>query len=183
MYVWQRSLNLVSADHISLGVESQPWRKCQYFRFHPEDAEWPLHLYHAHCPSPGKKKQGKQDRRFNVSARKTVVQTVCQHAKEQHGVEQPDFPAVRITGDWNLPQVRWRSFLRSNLPEHVAKKVQAVQSTMLGNAKQGDLTIAINFQAFQEETPDWTTFSDAHDVVITPCALAKDPGTPTVGEC
>ena len=125
----------------------------------------------------GRKKQGKQDRRFNVSARKTVVQTVCQHAKEKHalqqqnGVEQPDFPAVLVTGDWNLPQVQWRSFLRSNLPEHVAKKVQAVQSTMLGNAKHGDLTIAINCQAFQEETPDWTTFSDAHDVVITPVRL------------
>ena len=58
MYVWQRSLKLVFADHISLGVESQPWRKSQYFRFHPEDAEWPLHLYHAHCPSPGKKNKG-----------------------------------------------------------------------------------------------------------------------------
>ena len=44
---------------------------------------------------------------------------------------------------------------------------------MLGNAKQGDLTIAINCQAYQEETPEWTTFSDAHDVVITPVRLPE----------
>ena len=59
MYIWHHSLNQVFADHISLGVESQPWRKSQYFRFHPEDAEWPLHLYHAHCPSTRKKKTRK----------------------------------------------------------------------------------------------------------------------------
>ena len=58
MYVWQRSLNLVFADHISLGVEAQPWRTSQYFRFHPEDGGAPLHLHHAHCPSPGQKNQG-----------------------------------------------------------------------------------------------------------------------------
>ena len=85
-----------------------------------------------------------------------------------------------VTGDWNLTQVQWKSFLRRNLPEHVAKRVQVVHSTMLGKPKHGDLTIAINCQACQEETPDWTTFSDAHDVVITPVRL---PGIqPTFSE-
>ena len=177
MYISHRSLNLVLADYISLGVESQPWRKSQYFCFHPQDAEWPLHVYHAHCPSPGKKKPGKQDRRFGETQRKTVVKTVWRHALQRHalqqqdGVEQPAFPAVLVTGDWNLPPFQWRSFLHKILPEKVAEKVQVVQSTSLGNCKHGDLTISINCQAFQEETADWTTFSDAHDVVIAPVRL------------
>ena len=51
---------------------------------------------------------------FNVSARKQAVESICVHAAHQHaamrqvGVVQPDFPAVLVTGDWNLSLCQWR---------------------------------------------------------------------------
>ena len=106
-YIWHASLNLISSDYVSLNVATQPWRKSQYFCFHPPDCKWPLHVYHCHCPSAGKKRKC-HDRRFNKQARITTVNSMLQHALQQHrlrqqaGVEQPAFPAVLVTGDWNM---------------------------------------------------------------------------------
>ena len=55
-----------------------------------------------------------------------------------------------------------------------------MKSTALRECRHGgDVTIAINCQAFQVEGPDWTKFSDAHDVVIAPvCLEAIHTSTP-----
>ena len=121
LYIYQASLNLLREDYVSLGVPRQPWRRVQYLCFCPPGCELPLHVYHCHCPSPGKRKRGASDRRFPHHARKTVVENICahiqqQHALEQHrGVAQPDFPAALLTGDFNLTDIQWTSFLASHL--------------------------------------------------------------------
>ena len=46
-----------------------------------------------------------------------------------------------------------------------------VESTVKRPNHHGDVTIAINCDAFQEEAPAWTTFSDAHSVVMAPVRL------------
>ena len=80
-----------------------------------------------------------------------------------------------VTGDWNMMVWQWRSYLADILPDAVRKTVQLVKSTICGTAAHGDVTVAVNCQAFQEETPDWTTFSDAHNIVIANVALPTVP--------
>ena len=110
IYMYQESLNCVEHDYVSLGVANQPWRKIQYFVFLPPGCDLPLHVYHCHCPSAGNNKA----RRFGTHARKTVVATLCSHMQKQHtsqqyrGVVQPDFPAVLLTGDYNLSEPMWK---------------------------------------------------------------------------
>jgi hypothetical protein len=185
-YIWHESLNLISADYVSLNVESQPWRRSQYLCFHPPDCGVPIHVYHCHCPSPGEKnKLAGKDKRFLISARKSAVGSICAHAARQHAAQQigvvqpdllqvggvqPDFPAVLVTGDWNLPLSQWRTFLHEYLLDHVCRNIQVVKSTMARVCQHGDITIAINCKAFQEEAPE-LTFSDAHDVVIAAVSL------------
>ena len=55
-YLWHSSLGLAHADFSSLGVTNQPWRKAQHLCFYPADSLVPMHVYHLHSPSPGKKK-------------------------------------------------------------------------------------------------------------------------------
>ena len=183
LYLWHESLHCIASDYVSLNVKTQPWRRSQYFCFQPPDCIWPIHIYHCHCPSASQRKknssaaQPAKDRRFLPAARKTAVESICKHAAQRHaalhqvGVAQPDFPAVLFTGDWNLPLYQWSRYLHPNLPNHVRKNVQVVKSTIRRNCKHGDVTIAINCKAFQEESPKWTTFSDAHDIVIASVSL------------
>ena len=44
--------------------------------------------------------------------------------------------------------------------------LQIVKSTIVREPKRGDLAVSINCHALQDETPTWTRFSDAHDIVI-----------------
>ena len=164
LYIYKQSLNCKTAEYLSLGVQAQPWRKIQHFAFHPPGCAVPLHVYHCHCPAAGKKKQGATDRRFLPHARKTVVKTICNHMQKQHtsqvhrGVAQPDFPAVLLTGDYNLSEATWRGFLMESLPIAVQGHVHVLKSTRTGKYRHGDLSIAINAVAKEMETPDWTKF-------------------------
>ena len=84
-----------------------------------------------------------------------------------------------MTGDWNLSLLEWRSYLQKHIPNHICENTQVVRSTMLRECKHGDVTIAINCQAFQVEGPDWTKFSNPHDVVIPlVCLEATHTSTP-----
>ena len=102
---------------------------------------------------------------------------MLQHALQQHrlrqqaGVEQPAFPAVLVTGDWNMQKMEWRAHFQSRLPDHVRINIQIVESTVKRPNHHGDVTVAINCDAFRKEAPAWTTFSDAHRVVIAPVRL------------
>ena len=187
MYIWHQSLNLITSDYISLNAENQPWRKSQYFCFHPADCTSPIHIYHAHCPSPGKVSKTGKNRTFKSLTRRRVVKSIWEHVSLQHstqqqrlevGVVQPDIPAVLVTGDWNLTQSQWKLYLSENLPNDVRPTVALVQSTICKPAKHGDMTIAINCCTFQDETPAWTTFSDAHDVVIAKVMLHGNATVP-----
>ena len=182
-YLWHSSLCLLHADYISLGVNDQPWRKAQHLCFHPADALAPLHVYHLHSPSPGKKNP-KQDRRLSKKAREIILSTICHHALQQHrsGAAQPavedlqyteesTWPSLLLTGDFNNTASQWRHFLSNLVPEGILNHAQLVWSTMLRKRKHGDHIIAINCEAYQEEGPDWTTFSDSHDVVLAPVRL------------
>ena len=42
------------------------------------------------------------------------------------GVVQPDFPAVLLTGDYNLSEAIWRAFLMNNLPNEVKDRVRVL---------------------------------------------------------
>ena len=187
MYIWHQSLNLITSEYISLNAENQPWRKSQYFCFHPADCTSPIHIYHAHCPSPGKVSKTGKNRTFKSSTRRRVVKSIWEHVSLQHstqqqrlevGVVQPDIPAVLVTGDWNLTKWQWKLYLSENLPNDVRPTVALVQSTICKPAKHGDVTIAINCCTFQDETPPWTTFSDAHDVVIAKVMLHGNATVP-----
>ena len=79
IYMWKESLNLIRSDYISLNVDTQPWRESQYFCFHPQDCTTPIHIYHAHQPSPG---QG--PRKFSTWGRTTVVKSLWEHVWLQH---------------------------------------------------------------------------------------------------
>ena len=187
MYIWHQSLNLITSEYISLNAENQPWRKSQYFCFHPADCTSPIHIYHAHCPSPGKVSKTGKNRTFKSSTRRRVVKSIWEHVSLQHsiqqqrlevGVVQPGISAVLVTGDWNLTQSQWKLYLSENLPNHVRPRVALVLSTVCKPAKHGDMTIAINCCTFQDETPAWTTFSDAHDVVIAKVMLHGNATVP-----
>ena len=182
LYIWQQSLNLITSDYISLKAENQPWRKSQYFCFHPADCTFPIHIYHAHQPSPGRVSKSGKDRRFEPWTRRTVVKSIWEHISSQHsaqqqrlevGVVQPDIPAVLVTGDWNMTMGHWKAYLAESLPNAVRPTVALVQSTMCKQPTHGDVTIAINCCTFQEETPTWTTFSDTHNVVIAKVMLPR----------
>ena len=69
IYMYQETLNCVKEDYVSLEVPDQPWRRIQYFVFLPPGCDLPLHVYHCHCPSSGKKKKNGPDRRFGKHAR------------------------------------------------------------------------------------------------------------------
>ena len=173
LYIWHESLILLDSDFVSLQVPTQPWRKTQYFLFQPADCSAPLHVYHCHCPSAGRKrKDNTKNRKLSEAARKQVVGTICQHAQQRHqalrrvGVAQPDFPAVLMMGDFNIGTTQWRLFLYKYLPDHVKPRVQVVKSTIVREHKWGDVAFSINCHALQDETPTWTRFSDAHDIVI-----------------
>ena len=60
----------------------------------------------------------------------------------------------------------WRSHLTHGLPDHVRKNIQIVKAATFRENLHGDVTMASNGEACQEEAPDWTTFSDAHNVVM-----------------
>ena len=188
MYLWHSSLGLLHADYISLGITEQPWRKAQYLCFRPADALAPLHVYHLHSPSPGKKKKDKQDRRLTKTARFDIVSTICRHAVQQHrsGAAQPavnpwpyntyqyTWPSVLLTGDFNNTAIQWKDYLSKLVPERILNHAQLVWSTVLRERKHGDISVAINCgEAYQEEGPDSTTctFSDNHDVVLVPVRL------------
>ena len=158
MYLWHSSLGLLHADYISLGINEQPWRKAQYLCFRPADALAPLHVYHLHSPSPGKKKKDKQDRRLTKTARFDIVSTICRHALQQHrsGAAQPavnpwpyntyqyTWPSVLLTGDFNNTASQWRDFLSKLVPERILNHAQLVWSTVLRERKHGDISVAIN---------------------------------------
>ena len=69
-------------------------------------------------------------------------------------------------GDFNIPTWQWRWCLQGLLPDHVKRLVQVVKSTIVREPKRGDLAVSISCHALQDETPIWTRFSDAHDIVI-----------------
>ena len=185
MYIYEESLNCVKHEYVSLEVPTQPWRRVQHLVFLPAECDVPLHVYHAHCPSAGNNKP----RKFAPHARKAVVKTLCDHMQNEHtlywhgGVEQPDFPAVLITGDFNLSETNWRSYLMSNLPKAIYPNVHVLKSTRTGKCRHGDLTIAINVVTEEMETPTWTTFSDAHDVVIAKVCIDPLTTTPPASPC
>ena len=122
LYIYKESLNCETAEYLSLGVQDQPWRKIQHFAFHPPGCALPLHVYHCHCPSSGTKKE----RKFGNHARKTVIKSLCNHMQTLRGVGQPDFPAVLLTGDYNLTEATWRGFLMPHLPIAVQRNVHVL---------------------------------------------------------
>ena len=65
----------------------------------------------------------------------------------------------------------WKAHFQRGVPDHVRLNIQIAYSTVKHPNHHGDVTIAINCDAFQEEAPAWTTFSDAHRVVIAPVRL------------
>ena len=185
MYIFQAELNLLKYEYVSLGVPMQPWRRVQHLVFLPAGCDVPLHVYHAHCPASGNNKA----RKFAPHARKAVVKTLCDHMQNEHtlywhgGVAQPDFLAVLITGDFNLTEPLWRSYLMSNLPKAIYPNVHVLKSTRTGKCRHGDLTIAINVVTEEMETPTWTTFSDAHNVVIAKVCIDPLTATPPASPC
>ena len=60
----------------------------------------------------------------------------------------------------------------------VKTRVTVLQSTRKGRCRHGDLSVAINIPAVEVETPNWTKFSDAHDVVIAKVCLDVLIATP-----
>ena len=64
-----------------------------------------------------------------------------------------------------------------HLPTAVQRNVHVLQSTRIGKCKNGDLSIAINAVVEEMETPDWTRFSDAHDVVSARVCLNAHKAT------
>ena len=55
VFIWKMHLNLVHAELVSCSITDQDWRKAQYLRSHLAEAEFPIHVFHTHSPSSGKR--------------------------------------------------------------------------------------------------------------------------------
>ena len=52
IFMWKsNSLELVTYEVVSCGIETEPTRSGQYFQFQPKGSDAPLHVYHNHSPS------------------------------------------------------------------------------------------------------------------------------------
>ena len=65
-----------------------------------------------------------------------------------------------------------------NLPNEIQENVRVLKSTRIGRCRHGDLSVDINAVANEIETPDWTRFSDAHNVVIAKVSFDQLTATP-----
>ena len=162
IFMWKpNSLHLLDYEVVSCGVNTEPYRRGQYFQFQPTGSAVPLHVYHNHSPSP----------RLTLAKKKTIMKTFWRHVMTKSSVAQP---GVVFGGDYNCKIMEW-TICMSNY-----SSIQTVQTCQSNTAlpRTGDTALVVNAIAFQEESGfgksyNRDAFSDAHDVVLVPLCLCS----------
>ena len=164
IFLWNTpKLLMVDYEVVSCGIEKQPWRRAQHFKFRCAESEKErcLHIYHNHNPTTNLTRQRKKD----------IVVALWGHLRANCMDEEP---AVVFGGDFNCKMEQWRECL-SNLENMHAhwRNVCVCASETEREITPGDRAVAFNVYAYQESSK-WgknynaAAFSDAHDVVLVP---------------
>ena len=125
IFIWKMPMKLVHAELASCSITAQDWRKAKYLRFHPAEAEFPIHVFHTHSPSSGK-------RSLTFERKKFVLRNLWNHALRCHGAllgsaAQPAEPTVVFIGDYIYDKLDWVTCLAGlNLSPSSSRSAQYV---------------------------------------------------------
>ena len=137
IFLWNsNSLCLIEYEVVSCGIQQDPLRRGQYFKFQPKGSEVPLHIYHNHSPTT----------KLTMPKKRTIMKTFWNHVLAK---SSDAHPAVVFGGDYNCTPFLWTICLTEMEKPASRKTVQICESKPI--PRNGDLALVVNALAFQEE--------------------------------